>query len=72
MTLGKRWPTKHLNGDYADFCGYCGAKYPRSKLVMDGSGVLRCPKEGRGLSRLELDNKNALLATKCVIPRRYE
>jgi len=71
-TLGKRWPTKHLNGDYLDYCGYCGAAYPRSKLVKDGSGVLRCPQEGPGLSRLELDQKNTMLAQKCPIPRRYD
>ena len=43
-------------------CGYCGTRWNRSDLYVDGSGVLTCPQEGRGRDAVTLTKANVASA----------
>lgn len=67
-TLGNRWEQwPHPAGGTAN-CDYCGVKWPRSKLVRDGAGLLRCPDEGPGADATSLAQENARLALRSPAP----
>jgi hypothetical protein len=53
-TIGRHWHTEKAGGDRQAVCAYCSAAWPRSKLVLDMAGNLRCPNEGTGADVVEL------------------
>lgn len=59
-TIPRRIPPDFGKHDYIDRCGYCGVPYYRSELRgPDGSGLLRCPKEGDGKDATTLLRREA-------------
>ena len=56
-TIGKHWD-RSVKGDFAWACDYCGVKWRRSQLRVDGSGLFVCPDEGPGLDNLTLEEGN--------------
>lgn len=59
ITIGRKWPTKRLNGDYAVHCDYCGARWRRSQCRLTLSGKLACPDDASGKDELQLAEENA-------------
>ena len=53
LRANRRW------GDVQRLCDYCGVAYYLSDLTLDGSGNLRCPKEGNGKDSVTLSRGNA-------------
>lgn len=60
-TIGKHWYGP--GGDFQSLCDYCGVQWRRSQLHRDGSGLLACPDEGRGLDTVTLSKGNAETAS---------
>ena len=54
LTIGRHWHTETANGDRPAACDYCAVMWPRSQLVRDMAGLLRCPNEGNGADIVEL------------------
>lgn len=58
-TISKRWPKTAPRGDYPAYCDFCGTKWRRSELRVDGDGKLYCPQEGEGMCRGDAHRANA-------------
>lgn len=69
-TIGKHWHAPR--GDRQAACDYCGVVWLRSQLTLDDDNLLRCPDEGEGGSRAELDRENAEGSTEYMGPLFYE
>lgn len=67
-TIGRHWPAKKADGDRQAVCAYCSAAWPRSKLVRDMAGNLRCPNEGTGADIVELAQANASIPARTPRP----
>lgn len=70
LTIPRKWPGKP--GDSSGHCSYCGARWLRSQLTLNQSGLYACPDDVRGRDEVQLDMLNAQAASEFTTKRIYQ